>query len=65
MTKNEERNCRICKKGIKVFIEVKNNNKMAYANQKFKKYLDSDEGVNYNNVWFCNNCWSMIIQKKK
>lgn len=60
------RKCKICKKRIKIFRKA--------LGSKFSLW-DSDEGVMYRDnleipssgsaVWFCNECWRLILSNGK
>ena len=50
-------NCRMCEKGIKTVL------KTIGAGSR-RGYIDSKEGISFENIWFCNKCWSEIVGEK-
>jgi len=56
------RNCRVCKKEIKVYIE-KFSGHPTLIGKGTKSIIQSHEGVLFNkNVWFCNSCFNEIME---
>lgn len=53
------RNCKVCGKEIKCYVE-----KYLFKGHQYNwrdKYLESDEGFIFDRIWFCNDCWKKII----
>tara|TARA_R110000824_G_scaffold43948_1_gene128296 strand:+ start:367 stop:561 length:195 start_codon:yes stop_codon:yes gene_type:complete len=57
-----KRQCRICKKSIKVTEKRIGSNRFSHCSTE----LESEEGVHFvaetnpTHVWFCNECWEEV-----
>ncbi len=47
-------NCRMCGKGINTFLKT-------IGTGSRRGHIESEEGIMFEGIWFCNQCWSEII----